>query len=97
VVRATGGLEDTVEQYDETTGEGTGFKFYEPSGHAIYYAVGWAVSTYYDRRVHWDVMVQRAMQQHFSWRDSALKYEEAYRRAIENKRNLSTQDEYVRP
>jgi starch synthase len=97
VVRATGGLDDTVEQYDETTGEGTGFKFYEPSGHAIYYAVGWAVSTYYDRRVHWDVMVQRAMQQHFSWRDSALKYEEAYRRAIENKRNLSTQDEYVRP
>ena len=95
-MRATGGLEDTVEQYNEATGEGTGFKFYEPSGHAIYYAVGWAVSTYYDRRADWDAMVQRAMQQRFSWKDSALKYEEAYRRAIENKHNLAAQSEHVR-
>ncbi|MCS6774200.1 MAG: glycogen synthase GlgA, partial [Thermoflexales bacterium] len=45
IVRATGGLEDTVQQYDERTGQGTGFKFYEPSAHAVYYTVGWVVST----------------------------------------------------
>ena len=52
IVRATGGLDDTVEQYDEATGEGTGFKFWDASSHGIYYTVGWAVSTYYDRRHH---------------------------------------------
>ncbi len=88
VVRATGGLDDTVEQYDETTGAGTGFKFFEPSAHAIYYSVGWAVSTYYDRGVHWDQMVQRAMGERFSWDDSAQEYVKAYQKAIENKQAL---------
>ncbi|MBT3391508.1 MAG: glycogen synthase GlgA [Chloroflexi bacterium] len=88
VVRATGGLEDTVEQYDENTGTGTGFKFSEASAHAVYYSVGWAVSTYYDRREHWDAMVQQAMQQRFSWEDSARAYEKAYRQAIKNKQAL---------
>jgi len=85
VVRATGGLDDTVEQYDESTGGGTGFKFYEASAHAIYYTVGWAVSTYYDRREHWDGMVKRAMEKNFSWENSAREYEKAYHRAIQNK------------
>jgi len=88
VVRATGGLDDTVQQYDESSGGGTGFKFHEASEHAIYYSVGWAVSTYYDRRDHWDQMVQRAMGEHFSWEDSAKEYEKAYWRAIENKKAL---------
>ncbi len=88
VVRATGGLDDTVEQYDEATGGGTGFKFIEASAHSIYYTVGWAVSTYYDRRGHWDQMVRRAMEKRFSWDDSAQEYVAAYRRAIENKKGL---------
>ena len=88
VVRATGGLDDTVEQYDEATGEGTGFKFSEPSGHAIYYTVGWAVSTYFDRTDHFRKMQQKAMQQSFSWEDSAREYEKVYRQAIENKQAL---------
>ena len=88
VVRATGGLDDTVEQYDETSGGGTGFKFFEASAHSIYYTVGWAVSAYYDRREHWNQMVQRAMGERFSWDDSAIEYEKAYRRAIKNKRTL---------
>ncbi len=88
VVRATGGLDDTVEQYDEASGAGTGFKFDEASAHAIYYTVGWAVSTYYDRRHHWDAMVQRAMHQRFAWEDSARQYEQAYYQAIRNKQSL---------
>jgi starch synthase len=85
VVRATGGLDDTVEQYNEVTGDGTGFKFWEPSGHAIYFTVGWAVSTYYDRPKHFRKMQQKAMQQSFSWKDSASEYEKVYHRAIQNK------------
>ncbi len=86
IVRATGGLDDTVQQYVETTGAGTGFKFDEPSNHAIYYTVGWAVSTYYDRKEHYLLMQKLAMKQHFSWKESAKVYESAYHRAIKRKR-----------
>jgi starch synthase len=89
IVRNTGGLADTVEQYDEQTGLGTGFKFDELSGSAIYYAVGWAVSTYYDRPSHLKAMIQRAMAQRFSWESSARAYVAAYARAIYNKLQLS--------
>jgi starch synthase len=85
IVRSTGGLADTVEQYDEATGAGTGFKFWEPSAHAVYYAVGWAVSTYYDRPAHIAQMVQKAMAQDFSWEESAKAYLAAYERAIANR------------
>jgi len=88
IVRATGGLDDTVEQYDEATGAGTGFKFWEISAHAVYYAVGWAVSTYYDRPKHFRKMQKKAMRQRFSWDDSARQYEQVYQRAIEIKQTL---------
>ena len=85
IVRATGGLDDTVLQYDESTGKGTGFKFLEPSSDAIYYTTGWAVSTYYDRPQHIQKMIRAAMIQDFSWEASARAYEEIYRRAILNR------------
>ena len=88
IVRATGGLEDSVQQYDEATGSGTGFKFYEPSANAIYYATGWAVSTYFDRKPHLQQMIRAAMAQDFSWERSAKAYERLYERAIANKRAL---------
>jgi starch synthase len=81
IVRATGGLDDTVQQYNEANGEGTGFKFWEPSANALYYSVGWAVSTYYDRPVHIQQMVLRAMEEDYSWERSAREYEAAYMRA----------------
>ncbi len=86
VVRATGGLDDTVEQYDEKTGEGTGFKFYDANERAIYNTVGWAISTWYDRPEHYKSMQKRAMSKSFSWKDSAAKYEVAYDKAIELKK-----------
>jgi starch synthase len=85
LVRSTGGLEDTVEQYDEARGEGTGFKFWDPKPEALYYTVGWAVSTYYDRRAHWDRMVDRAMAKEFSWTDSGNRYLELYEKAKNRK------------
>jgi starch synthase len=86
IVRATGGLDDTVEQYDEATGAGTGFKFWEPTPDAIYYTVGWAVSTYFDRRDHIQKMIQNAMAQDYSWEKSARQYVALYERALANKR-----------
>jgi starch synthase len=88
IVRATGGLDDTVVQYDETNGKGTGFKFWEISSHAVYYAVGWAVSTFFDRPEHIKQMRLVAMKQSYSWVDSARQYVKAYRRAIRIKKGL---------
>ena len=88
IVRATGGLNDTVRQYDEATGHGTGFKFHEPAAQAVYDTVGWAVSTYYDRPHHMETMIAAAMAEDFSWESSATQYEAAYAQAIANKKRL---------
>ncbi|MBN1876822.1 MAG: glycogen synthase GlgA [Anaerolineae bacterium] len=86
IVRNTGGLADTVQQYDEVLGTGTGFKFWELSSQAVYYTMGWAVSTYYDRKTHLRQMIQTAMTQDFSWETSAQAYSLAYQTAIANKK-----------
>ncbi len=61
IVRNTGGLADTVEQYDERLGTGTGFKFQRLDAKAVYYVVGWAVSTWYDRKHHIGKMRRKGM------------------------------------
>jgi starch synthase len=94
IVRATGGLDDTVEQYNETTGEGTGFKFSEATADALYYTIGWAISTYYDRPNHIEKMIRQAMTKDFSWQHQAREYETTYFQAIENKKKW---DEHHRP
>jgi starch synthase len=86
IVRATGGLDDTVDTYTESTGEGTGFKFSDPSGDALYYTIGWAVSTWFDRPHHVEKLRQNAMAKEFSWETSAKKYLEVYARAVHNRR-----------
>lgn len=86
IVRATGGLKDTVDQYDEKTGEGTGFLFDAISSQAVYDTVGWAVSTYYDRPKHIAKMQQAGMAKHFSWDDSAEGYELMYNHAIDRRK-----------
>ena len=85
VVRATGGLDDTVENYDETTGDGTGFKFFDPTPTALYNTIGWAVSTWYDRPGHIRQLQSVAMNRRFSWESSAREYVSVYRRAIRHR------------
>jgi starch synthase len=82
VVRATGGLEDTVENYDEATGRGTGFKFYDISDRALYHTMGWAVSTWFDRPQHYAAMQRQGMARDFTWATSSRKYEDVYEHAI---------------
>lgn len=78
IVRRTGGLADTVENYDPETGEGTGFMFDIISPESIFHTTEWAVSTWYEHPDHFQIMQRRAMEQHFSWRDSAAHYIELY-------------------
>jgi starch synthase len=78
IVRRTGGLADTVEQYNEETGEGTGFMFDYLDPHAIYNTVGWANSTYHDRKDHFEAMRIRGMKKDFSWKKSAKTYVAMY-------------------
>jgi starch synthase len=82
IVRRTGGLVDTVENYDESSGGGTGFMFNDLTPQAIYNTVGWAVWAWYNRPEHIAAMRQRAMKQDFSWKKSAKKYTELYKETM---------------
>jgi starch synthase len=88
VVRATGGLDDTVENYDEAAGTGTGFKFWEMSDRALFYTIGWAVSTWFDRPHHYAAMQRQGMLKDFSWDSSARQYEKVYESAIAHRAAL---------
>ena len=86
VVRAIGGLDDTVENYNEATGAGTGFKFWHPGAQALKDTMGWAVATWFDRPAHIEQMRRAAMRKDFSWERSAAEYVAVYRRAIAARR-----------
>jgi starch synthase len=81
IVRATGGLDDTVENYDQQTGEGTGFKFWEISCQAAYNTIRWALDTYHFRKHHMEKLIRTAMKKHYSWDDSAKEYLRLYEKA----------------
>jgi len=85
IVRRTGGLADTVENYDEDTGEGTGFVFDLLTPSAIANTVGWALWAYYNKPEHILAMRRRAMQRRFSWELSAKRYAELYQWAIDRR------------
>jgi starch synthase len=86
IVRATGGLADTVRGYSEATGGGTGFSFHDLTPGALYDTVGWAVSTWYDRPRHIEQMRREAMAEDFSWQHAAAEYEKLYLLAYERRR-----------
>jgi starch synthase len=81
IVRRTGGLVDTVENFDQESGSGSGFMFDDLTPSAIYNTVGWAVWAYYNRREMLETMRIRGMKQNFSWEASAQKYLELYKKA----------------
>jgi starch synthase len=86
IVRATGGLVDTVSPYDEATASGTGFVFQDLHPESLANTIGWAVSTWFDRPHHIQTMRDRAMKQDFSWDRAASAYEDLYRRAVSKRR-----------
>ena len=85
VVHATGGLDDTVENFDEAGLQGTGFKFHQLTAGALYDTIGWATHTYYHNEKAIRTMMRRAMSKRFTWEEAACKYEDLYRFAVRRK------------
>ena len=86
IVRATGGLADTVQNYEESTGGGTGFVMRDLTPDALANSIGWALSTYFDRPQHIASMRRRGMRLDFSWEKSAESYERVYLEAFQRRR-----------
>ena len=81
VVRKTGGLADTVEDFDPEKNSGTGFVFERFSSHALFGTIARGLETYKYKKI-WQNLIKRAMKMDFSWKVSAKKYLDLYQRAI---------------
>jgi starch synthase len=86
IVRATGGLDDTVENYDPATGEGTGFKMWDLGVDSLVATVKWAADTYREQPAAFRAMQRRAMKKHFGWDVAAKKYADVYAWALKSRR-----------
>ncbi len=80
IVRATGGLDDSITPFDVEHGTGTGFKFSEYSGVALLYAVRQALHHYMDEGI-WKRIQLNGMAKDFSWKGSAKEYAKLYEAA----------------
>jgi starch synthase len=79
IVRAAGGLEDTIENFDRTTGRGNGFKFAEYNPARLLEKIYEALLTFVDGRL-WNALVMNGLRADFSWDRSAERYVEVYKR-----------------
>ncbi|MEA1891748.1 MAG: glycogen synthase GlgA [Campylobacterota bacterium] len=87
IVRATGGLDDTIENYNAKEKTGTGFKFYDATASALIGTLKWAVDTWYHDRVGFDKLRLNGMKKHFDWNEAAEGYEDLYRHVISGRLN----------
>jgi starch synthase len=78
IVRATGGLDDTIEDFDPATGSGTGFKFAKYDSAEMMKAIQRAMKVYADEAA-WKRIIKNGMGKDFSWESSAKKYIQLYR------------------
>ena len=80
IVRATGGLDETIEPWDARTGKGTGFKFHEYNGESLLLTIKAALQAFRDQ-ASWQVLMRNGMAKDFSWAASAKEYVKVYERA----------------
>lgn len=80
IVRATGGLDDTIEPWNPTTGKGTGFKFSGYNGEELLLTIKKALQAYGDQ-TSWQVLMRNGMAKDFSWASSAKEYVRVYEKA----------------
>ena len=81
VVRKTGGLADTVQDFHEFGGKGNGFSFYDYAPHILKDTIERALSIFYDKKT-WQTIMKRGMAADFSWTASAKSYLELYDHAL---------------
>jgi starch synthase len=79
IVRATGGLDDTIEPWDARTGKGTGFKFTEYNGESLLLTIKQALQAFRDQ-TSWQALMRNGMKKDFSWNASAREYGKVYER-----------------
>ena len=84
IVRATGGLDDTIEPWNPRTGKGTGFKFSEYNGEALLLTIKEALKAFRDQ-TSWQTLVRNAMSKDFSWNASAREYVRVYEKALQSR------------
>jgi starch synthase len=80
IVRATGGLDDTIEHWDARTGKGTGFKFTDYNGEALLLTIKEALRAFRDQ-TSWQQLMRNGMSKDFSWTASGREYIRVYERA----------------
>jgi starch synthase len=79
VVRATGGLDDTIDPWDPRSKKGTGFKFQEYTGDALMRTIHQALTVYHDKD-SWQKLMRNGMGKDFSWKIEAREYVRVYER-----------------
>jgi len=84
IVRATGGLDDTIEPWNPRTGKGTGFKFTEYNGEALLLIIKEALKAFQDR-ASWQQLMRNGMSKDFSWNASAKEYVRVYEKALQTR------------
>ena len=84
VVRATGGLDDTITHYDPATKKGNGFKFTRYDAKEFLTTIKMGIGFYFQSE-HWRQLLRNAMAADFSWERSAEAYLKLYRKALEKK------------
>lgn len=89
VVRSTGGLADTIDDFDPATGTGTGFKFVPYTSDALMACIERALHAYEYPRT-WHTLVQNAMRADFSWDRSAQTYTDLYQHLISSRQATAT-------
>lgn len=82
IVRETGGLKDTVQPYNEFTGEGTGFTFTHYNAHDMLHTIRRAVYFYQNDRESWSNLQQNIKKGDFSWKKSAQQYIALYKETV---------------
>ena len=84
VVHATGGLDDTIAEWHQETGEGTGFKFPNYDANEFYAAIDRAIALFRTDKEAWTTLMRNGMKQNYSWdgpaKEYAALYEEVARR-----------------
>jgi starch synthase len=85
IVRAVGGLDDTIRNLDNSIDKPNGFKFYQATKEALIGTISWAVDTYYNDKDNFKLLIKNAMKERFNWEISAKKYEKLYHLAIYKK------------